>query len=203
MRHTVVALFGIGLLVALVLVPPALHGPLALACFGLAYALDREVARGLGRPARWLGVMLVLVLLGLWLGPSDATLVGRKVSRAGALAGVTMAARAIGLLLVTSALTQRIDPRALLRRLGGTRAKPLAASIVVALRLAPELTRALRERAARARGEDPGLFRAPARGYAILVAMLAHAVGLAEDVAHELASTEATEGTEAERENER
>lgn len=186
MRHRIVALFGVALLASLVALPAALHGPLAVACFALAYALDREVARGLGRPGRWLAIMLVLVLLGLWLGPADATLFGRKVSRAGGLAGVTMAARAVGLLLVTSAITKSISPRAVLARLGGTRAKPLAASIVVALRLAPDLARTLRERAEKARQVTPGLGRAPARAYATLVAVLAHASALAEEVAREL-----------------
>lgn len=196
MRHAVVAAFGIALLAGLVVLPAGFHAPLAAACFALAYALDREVARGLGRPHRWLAIMAALVLLGVWLGPPDATLLGRKVSSAGGLAGVTMAARAVGLLLVTSALTKSIDPQALLARLGGTRAKPLAASVVVALRLAPELTRTVRERAARAEREAPGLARAPARAYATLVTILAHASSLAEDVARELEpSTTTTQST--------
>src|SRR6185503_4310871 len=100
---------------------------------------DRDVARGLGRPVRWLFAMAVLVLLGAWLGPKDAAFHGRHFSQSGALAGLTMAARAIGLLLATTAITQAIPPERILARLRGTQGEPLGASVVVALRLAPQL----------------------------------------------------------------
>jgi len=50
--------------------------------------------------------------------------------------------------------------------------------------------------AARAEREAPGLARAPARAYATLVTILAHASSLAEDVARELEpSTTTTQST--------
>jgi hypothetical protein len=185
MKTAVVVALGLALLVGLVVLPASLHGPLALAALGGAWLLDRNVARGLGRPRRWLIATAILVGLGAWLGPHDARLWGVRASATGALAGVTMAARAIGILLVTSVITRSIAPAELLERLGRTRARPLAASVVVALRLAPDLASMVRRHADEAKIDAPGLARAPARWFEVLVRAVAHASALADEVASE------------------
>lgn len=190
MKHFAVAALGVGLLLALyVLRSPSqtqLHGVLAVLAFAAAWTLDRQVARGLGRPARWLVVTAILIAFGAWLGTHDARWHGAGFSRSGALAGVTMASRAIGLLLVTSALSRSVAPARMLTWLGGTRAQPLAASVVVALRLAPELAEAVRIKAREAKQRAPGLLRAPSRWFDVLVAMVAHAASLSDEVSAEL-----------------
>ncbi len=190
MKALAVAVLGVLLLVGLVVLPAATHGPLAIVVFTFARVIDHEVARGLGRPGRWVLAMVVLVGLGAWLGPRDGSLLGVRVSTVGALAGVTMAARAVGLLLVTSAITRSVIPHALLARLGRTRARALAASVVVALRLAPELAAMVRAHANEANAHTPGILRAPSRWFEVLVRAVTHASTLADDVALEFSRGE-------------
>lgn len=190
MKSLAVAVLGVLLLVGLVVVPAKMHGLLALVAFVGSRVIDHEVSRGLGRPGRWVVAMVVLVALGAWLGPRDMSVLGFRVSMVGALAGVTMAARAVGLLLVTSALTRSVVPHALLARLGRTRARALAASVVVALRLAPELAAMVRAHASEAKSNTPGILRAPSRWFEVLVLAVAHASTLADDVALDFSRSE-------------
>ena len=190
MKALFVAALGIALLIGLVLLPAMTHGPLAVVVFVFARFVDRQATATFGRRAitRWLLAMLVLVAVGAWLGPRDAMLLGVRVSKLGGLAGVTMAARAVGLLIVTSAITRSIVPTKLLARLRRTRARSLAASIVVALRLAPELATMVRAHAVGLRSTMPGAMRAPARWFEVLVLAVAHASTLADDVALDFGS---------------
>lgn len=188
-RHVAVGVLGAGLLVSLVLVPAKVHGALATGVLMVAWFFDREVARGVGRPARWLGAIAVLIALGAWLGPKDVSLAGLRVSSVGAFAAVTMASRAVGILLVTSALTRSVVPRHLLSWLGKTRARSFAASVVVALRIAPELATLVRTHAAEQKRRAPGLRAAPGRWFEVLVASVAHASRLADDVSLELTAS--------------
>lgn len=190
MKSLAVAVLGVLLLVGLVVLPAKMHGPLALVVFVAARMIDHEVARGLGRPGRWVLAMVVLVGLGAWLGPRDLSLLDVRVSTVGALAGVTMAARAVGLLLVTSAITRSVVPHALLARLGRTRARALAASVVVALRLAPELAAMVRAHAREAKTTTPGIWHAPGRWFEVLVLAVSHASTLADDVAQDFSRGE-------------
>ncbi len=184
-RLAILAL-SLALLVALSTTRAGLHAPLGLALVVLAFALDRGVARALGRPARWVVTGAVLALFGLWLGPRDAHLAGHAVSFAGALAATTMLARAAAIVLLGAAVMARFPPAEALARLRGTRGRRFAEVLVVALELVPTLVARLGEARREAEAQSPGLRHAPRRAFESLVAAVAHASALAESAADSL-----------------
>lgn len=177
---------GAGAIAAGLLAPAWTHAPIALLSLLAARSLEGSLARRLGRPTRWLLALAAFALAGAWLGPSDARLLGHRVSAAGAWAAGTMLARAVGLVVVSSALVAWYPPGRAIARLRGTRAARLGEVIVVAVDLTPTLIDALREAGRRARESHPGLLGVPTRLLSLVVFAVEHAARLADSVAREL-----------------
>lgn len=180
--------FGAAAIVAGLLAPAWTHAPIALVVLLLARSLDDSVKRRLGRPTRWLVALALFALAGAWLGPSDARLFGLRLSAAGAWAAGTMLARAVGLVVVSSALVAWYPPARAIERLRGTRAARLGEVILVAVELTPTLIDALSEASRKAREQHPGVLRVPTRLLSLVVYAVEHAAELADSVARDLAA---------------
>jgi hypothetical protein len=174
------------LLVSLAIARPVIHGPLGASAFVLALALDREVARRIGAPRRWLATAVVLVAIGLWLGPRSAPLGPIAISREGALAATTMVSRAIGIVLLGAAFGALVPAERALGRLRGTRLRRFAEVLVIAMDLLPSLLATLEGARADILAREPGLRRAPRRAFELLVLVIVHASTLADSVASRL-----------------
>jgi hypothetical protein len=170
------------LLVALFVTAPRWHAPLGASLFALAWFADPVLRRPLGAPRRWLATGLVLALLGAWLGVPDAHLGGRAVSIAGALAATTMTTRGIALLTLSSGLMALAPPSTWVARLEGTRFARMGGALLVAVDLLPSLVSVLRSAHAEARMRSPGVRRAPARLFEVIVVAVGHASELADDM---------------------
>lgn len=185
---------GAAAIVAGLLAPTWTHAPIALLLLLVARRLDESSRRRLGRPTRWLVALALFALAGAWLGPADARLFGHRVSAAGAWAAGTMLVRAVGLVVVSSALVAWFPPRRALARLRGTRAARLGEVIVVAVELTPTLIDALREASRRAHALHPGLLRTSTRLLWLIVFAVEHAAQLADAVASDLSASKPENG---------
>lgn len=181
-----VGAIGIAVIALLFVIDPRRHGAL----FGLAWAVSWTLApalrNGLGRPARWAFLALVLLLAGGLLGPSDRSFHGVRLSLAGVFAAGTMLARAHGLVALSTGAMVLVPPARAIARLRGTRWSRIGEVILVALDLGPSLATALVEARAAQRERFPGLTRAPRRWFELAVFAVGHASNLAEQVAGDL-----------------
>jgi hypothetical protein len=187
-RHTVSLLLAAGLLAALYAAPTTWHAPIGIAVFVAARVVDPVVGKRLGAPRRWLATTVVLAAVGLWLGPRDGRLAEQPISVAGALAAATMAARAIGLVLLGSAAGALYPAERALTRLRRTRLRRFAEVLVVALDLVPSLIGALNAARADFAVRFPGAKRAPRRAFETFVFAVEHASALADSVARRLSA---------------
>lgn len=194
-RHAAVLLGSLGLLFALVAAPTRWHAPCGVALFGAVWLWAPRLRRGLGSPRRWLGTAAVLVALGAWLGPRDASMLGRPASASGALAATTMVARALALVSLGASLMTLCPPAQAIRWLRGTRLERLGEVVLIALGLVPSLVEALRGARTTLNEQNPGWRRAPRRAFEIAVFAIDHAANLAESLAQDLSSSGAKKET--------
>jgi hypothetical protein len=187
-RHVAVAALALVLIGTLIATPARWH----LACGALAFVvmwlIDPPLRRGVGAPRRWLGTTFLLVAVGVWLGPRDASLLGHGVSMSGALAATTMVARALALVSLGSAALALYPPSRAVGRLRGTRLERLGEVLLVALGLVPSLIAALRGARVGIVQQNPGWARAPRRAFATAVFAVEHAATLADSVARDLST---------------
>lgn len=177
----------LGVLGALALLAPPWHLGVGAAGWLLLRFPAPDLARSVGRPARWLAALGGLVLLGAWLGPVDHHTAGVPWSAPGAWAATTMVVRAFALVVLASSLTAAVPLR---RWLGASRlpvVRRLVEVVVVAANLVPVLLRALGDARSSLRERRPGLRRLPRRVRLLGIHAVVRAANLADAVAFDMA----------------
>ncbi len=191
-RKLSVTLLGAALLGVAAFADARAHAIATIVTWGLTRAVDPPISKSAGRARRWIGVALVLGLLGALLGPKDGALFAHPVSYQGALAATTMVARGLGITFFTSGLVGLVPRDRLLARLAGTPFAHLGEGIAVAVGLVPDLSRELRARSAASKRPAIGRL-SPAELHRTAIAI----VGLTRTMAQEAAVTLAQRRTTA------
>ncbi|MFW5739660.1 MAG: hypothetical protein ACOC1F_04780 [Myxococcota bacterium] len=175
------------LLAALVALPPLWHLPAGAAVWVVLRGSVPDVHRAIGRPLRWMQVLVVLCLLGALLGPTEHQVLSVPVSQSGALSGATMVVRAFALIALASLASSVLPLRRWARNLRHPLARRLIEVVVIASNLVPVQLRALSTSSAALRERRPGLARLPKRLWLLSVHSSVRAAMLAENVAWDMA----------------
>ena len=177
----------LGLLVALVLLPPEWHLLAGIVGWLVMRLGARDVHRGFGRLHRWLMLLIVLGILGAFFGKPDANTMGFEWSMVGTLSGTTMVVRAFALVALVSVASSALPLRRWLDRISNPVVLRFLGVAVVATNLVPVQLRALSVASNNLKERRPGIRRFPKRLWLLSVHSVLRAAMLAESVAFDMA----------------
>jgi len=186
MRRALLVAVPVAVLGALGVLEPRWHLVVGVAAWLLLRLVGPDLARSVGRPSRWVGMLSVLALLGAWLGPADQRTAGVAWSSIGAWAGATMVVRAFAIVVLAATFTAAIPLRRWLVASRVPVLRRLCEVVVVATNLVPVLLRALSDARLSLRERRPGWRRLPRRLRLLSIHAVVRAANLAEAVAFDM-----------------